>query len=240
MLNHLLVMNLSIRKTSSTRLVYQGTASTLHTGVPAYKRTMASYVSDHELFNDFSPSFSCQTSAARHTKECPPCLSGTSFTTASFTSSCGSADCMASLDGPQRVKSHQDHRRLQRQLQQFDQLQQQQQQLEHMEQQEQQPQLALIDPLPSTLLALEMEVTELMHLQQQLSAELAAVPADSPLAAAAQSALEVNGTVLLRALALKAALEGAATSREAPEMVAWPLLQADSTGAGLLALLPAI
>jgi hypothetical protein len=126
---------------------------------------------------------------------------------------------------------------LQRQVQQFHQLMQQQQQLEQLEQQ---PQPALIEPLPSTVLALELEITELMHLQQQLTAELAAAPPGSRLASAAQSALNVNSAVLLRALALKAAFEEAADVKGSSEMVAWPLLQADSTGAGLLELLPAI
>jgi hypothetical protein len=148
---------------------------------------------------------------------------------------------MTTFEGPheplQRFTDQQEDRHLQRQLQQFHQLHQQQQQLEQLDQPQQ---LALIEPLPSTLLALELELTELMHLQQQLSAELAAVPAASPLAHAAQSALDMHSTVLLRALAIKAALQDAAAAKEAPEMVAWPLLQADETGAGLLELLPAI
>jgi lysozyme family protein len=126
---------------------------------------------------------------------------------------------------------------LQRQLQQFHRLQQQQQQYEQLEQQ---PQLGLIEPLPSTVLALELELTELMHLQQQLTAELAAVPAGSPLAHATQAVLDVHSAVLLRALAIKAAIEEAVAAKQAPDMLAWPLLQADETGTGLLELLPAI
>jgi hypothetical protein len=143
---------------------------------------------------------------------------------------------MSALEGTPEHSQHSESQQLQRQLQQFHRLQQQQQQYEQLEQ----PELGLIEPLPSTVLALELELTELMHLQQQLTAELAAVPAGSPLAHATQAVLDVHSAVLLRAQAIKAAIELAVTAKEAPDMVAWPLLQADSTGAGLLQLLPAI
>jgi hypothetical protein len=144
---------------------------------------------------------------------------------------------MAALERtPEHVNQSQSQQ-LQRQLQQFHRLQQQQQQYEQLEQQ---PELGLIEPLRSTVLALELELTELMHLQQQLAAELAAVPAGSTLALATQAVLDVHSAVLLRAFAIKAAVDEAVTAKEAPAMVAWPLLHADSTGNGLLELLPAI